>query len=257
MAINWKEAQKNEKDFWYEIYISETSNMYRKTDEEGWFFFAKEVIERHNTNFDFLSNKKILDIGSGPGGLAKGFHYSLKKNLIKNSQIIATDPLMDFYKDKIGLMKEDENLKLLSSKGECIDLENESIDIIFSSNVLDHCQNPASVINEAYRILKPGGIFFVSLHLLHNYLGFLSNYAKYFDKNHPHHFTLNKIKKIFLQKFANFNVTRNVSIIYDQKNFTFLNILKSPDKFRSLKRFSANYILYTCYLDCKKELIIS
>ena len=80
---------------------------------------------------------------------------------IKNISIIAVDPLMDFYKNEIEILKESSNLKLLNNKGENIDIPDNSVDIIFSTNVLDHCENPEDVIKECFRILKPGGLFSV------------------------------------------------------------------------------------------------
>ena len=48
---------------------------------------------------------------------------------------------MHFYKNEIGILKESSNLKLLNNK-ENIDIPDNSVDIIFSTNVLDHCENP-------------------------------------------------------------------------------------------------------------------
>jgi hypothetical protein len=37
MAINWTEAQKNEKSFWENIYIKDnTDTIYSKTNSSGW-----------------------------------------------------------------------------------------------------------------------------------------------------------------------------------------------------------------------------
>ena len=60
---------------------------------------------------------------------------------------------MDFYKNEIGILKESSNLKLLNNKGENIDVPDNSVDIIFSTNVLDHCITE-DVIKECFRILN-------------------------------------------------------------------------------------------------------
>ena len=99
MALNWQEAQKSEKKFWENIYVKEKKdNVYEKTSTEGWINFADQVLSRHDIKINFLDKKVILDLGSGPGGVAKGFHEKLKKKEIIGSKIIAVDPLMDFYK---------------------------------------------------------------------------------------------------------------------------------------------------------------
>ena len=254
MAINWTEAQKNEKSFWEKIYIKDnTDSIYSKTNSVGWKKFAIHVMERNKIKLDDLNNKTILDLGSGPGGVAKGIYELLKNNEISNVKIIAVDPLMDFYKNEIGILKEDENLKLLTNKGESIDINDETIDLIFSTNVLDHCDNPQKLIDESYRILKKDGIFFPSLHLVYSYLGPISGLIKYFDTNHPHHFTCKKIQRKLRERFEEIDTVNKYSIKHDQRNFTFKNIFKSKDYLRSLKRFISNYVLYTSYFRCIKK----
>ncbi len=253
MAKDWKTAQLKEKEFWSNIYTKDYSgDIYKKTDDEGWKYFANEILSRSKIEKKFLNNKVILDLGSGPAGVAKGIHEMVKKKEIHNCKIIAADPLMDFYQKHIGIFKEDENLSLLYDRGEKLNLENNSVDIIISTNVLDHCENPEDLINECSRILKPDGIFLPSVHLVYNYLGLFSPLIKYFDTNHPHHFTSLHLKKKLNSKFKNVNIVNKFSIKYDQKEFTFKNIFKRKNFLRSLKRFLSNFILYTCYFECKK-----
>tara|TARA_Y100000389_G_C17466442_1_gene526097 strand:+ start:3588 stop:4352 length:765 start_codon:yes stop_codon:yes gene_type:complete len=254
MAKDWKTAQIKEKEFWKKIYLTKSvDNIYKKTDAEGWKNFAEEILLRNNIQKKFLNNKVILDLGSGPAGVAKGIHEMVKKKEIINCKIIATDPLMEFYKKDINILKEDENLKLLSDMGEKLNLDNNSIDMIISTNVLDHCDNPDSLISEAYRVLKPKGIFFPSVHLVYDYLNSVSLFIKYFDTNHPHHFTNLKLVKKLKFKFNKIETINKYSVKHDQKKFTFKNIFKSKDFLRSFKRFISNYVLYTCYFKCTKD----
>jgi ubiquinone/menaquinone biosynthesis C-methylase UbiE len=254
MAKNWKDAQIHEQTFWKNIYINSTNDdIYNKTNALGWYNFAKHILDRNKIKLDELNNKMILDLGCGPGGVAKGLHEMLIKKDIIKSKIIAVDPLMDFYKNEINLLKEDENLKLLTNKGESLNLKDNSIDIIFSTNVLDHCDDAEKVISECYRVLKPNGIFFPSLHLVYDYLTIVSPFIKYFDTNHPHHFTRNSILKKFYIKFYEVDEVERYTIKNDQNNFTFFNIFKSKDLFRGFKRYLSNFVLYTCYFKCVKK----
>ena len=254
MAVNWQEAQIHEKKFWESIYINKKKDdVYEKTTSEGWKNFAYEVLKRHEIDLQFINNKIIVDLGSGPGGVAKGFHEMLKKKELKNTKIIAVDPLMDFYKKEIKILQEDDNLKLLTNKGEDLDLESNSVDMIFSTNVLDHCDDANNLIKEAYRVLKPGGYFFPSLHLVYDYLALVKNYIKYFDTNHPHHFSNHDINKMLKLNFSETKLSKKFTIFHDQKKFSFKNIFFGIDKIRSLKRYLSNYILYTGYFVCKKK----
>jgi ubiquinone/menaquinone biosynthesis C-methylase UbiE len=254
MAKDWKTAQIKEKEFWKNIYLTEAKDdVYRKTASKGWKDFAEEILSRNNIEKQFLNNKVILDLGSGPAGVAKGIHEMIKNNEIQNCNVIATDPLMEFYKNDIGILKEDENLKLFSDKGETLNLKDNSVDIIISTNVLDHCEDVDRLISEAYRVLKPNGFFFPSVHLVYNYLTPLSSLIKYFDTNHPNHFTNFKLVKKLQLKFSKIETVNIYSIKHDQKNFTFINIFKSKNFLRSVKRFISNYILYTSYFKCKKH----
>ena len=118
-------------------------------------------------------------------------------------------------------------------------------------NILN--QNKKNLISEANRILKPNGLFYPSVHLVHDYLKILSHLIKYFDTNHPHHFTRSMLEKKLNLHFKKIKVINFYSIKHDQKNFTFKNIFKSKDYLRSLKRFISNYVLYTCYFKCTKD----
>lgn len=51
----------------------------------------------------------------------------------------------------------------INQNGE-VPLDNASVDIILSSQVLEHVPSPERYIKEAYRLLKPGGLLFLSTH---------------------------------------------------------------------------------------------
>ncbi|WP_339610785.1 class I SAM-dependent methyltransferase [uncultured Planktosalinus sp.] len=52
--------------------------------------------------------------------------------------------------------------------GKKMPFENESYDCAFGTEVLEHCPEPEVVLNEVYRVLKPGGIFFFTVPFLWN-----------------------------------------------------------------------------------------
>lgn len=58
---------------------------------------------------------------------------------------------------------------LVAAVGEALPFRDNSIDIVVSLMVLEHVTNPQKVIEEVFRILKPGGVFFLACE---NYLAF-------------------------------------------------------------------------------------
>ena len=121
-----------------------------------------------------LKGKKVLEIGTGCGvnhivwqkkydieawGLepeGEGFENStdVARKLIRANRL---DPLR--VKDAVG---------------EAIPFPDNSFDIVYSSNVLEHVINPAKVLREAVRVLKPGGTLQIVC----------PNYLSYFDGHH-------------------------------------------------------------------------
>jgi SAM-dependent methyltransferase len=45
-----------------------------------------------------------------------------------------------------------------------VDEKSESFDIVLSTQVLEHVQQPGTYLSEAYRLLKPGGVFICTTH---------------------------------------------------------------------------------------------
>lgn len=121
--------------------------------------------------YSYLHRKKVLEIGSGlgvahivwtkkykidgyclePGGAGFESSYHLSRYLIK----------------KNGL----DDRRIIKATGEHIPFDSNKFDIIYSSNVLEHTQNPVLGLFEAARVLKTGGI-----------IQFIyPNYYSYFD----------------------------------------------------------------------------
>lgn len=254
MAKNWNDAQEKEKRYWHDIYISKKKDdIYRPSNEDDYKSFAIEILLRNNLSLEDLNNKVIIDLGSGPGGVAKGLHVLMQEKKIKNSKIIAIDPLMDFYKNQIKLMKEDENLKLVNSTAEELNLPDDFADIIFCTNVIDHCHDPEETIKQCARILRKQGNFYPSLHLAYSAYKPILGFLKYIDTNHPHHFDKSKIMVLLKKYFDKAESINNFSIKHDQKDFNFSFIFKSKDKIRAIKRFMSHYVLYTSYFQCVKN----
>jgi SAM-dependent methyltransferase len=57
------------------------------------------------------------------------------------------------------------SLNIQKMDAECMSFPDNSFDVIFSSAVFEHIANPARVLHEVARVLRPGGVFLCRLHL--------------------------------------------------------------------------------------------
>ena len=81
---------------------------------------------------------------------------------------------------------------LINSKAErIVELEKESVDIIFALNMLDHTENPKKVLDECFRILNNNGIIYIVCNIVRNILQPIRKLLWIIDKPHPHHFSKN------------------------------------------------------------------
>jgi len=97
------------------------------------------------------SKLKVLDIGCGTG---------------VNSQKIVS---MGHVVEGVDLSEEAiKRYRDLGFTGHCLDIErgsflsSDSYDVVFCSEVIEHLTVPAVVLNDFYRILKPGGVLILS-----------------------------------------------------------------------------------------------
>ncbi|MFW5785198.1 MAG: class I SAM-dependent methyltransferase [Chitinispirillaceae bacterium] len=132
-----------------------------------------ELVEQYEN----LSEKKVLEVGSGAGlsvtlwskefgaemyGIepcGEGFDESLKiaHRLLKNNGL----PLW----------------RIIAGFGEKIPFSNDSFDIVYSLNVLEHTDNPARVLQESFRVLRPGGLLYFTFP---NYMSFYEGHYAVF-----------------------------------------------------------------------------
>lgn len=98
---------------------------------------------------DFLSvtieNKKILDIGTGHGGIAN-YIASL------NNKVISVDVKNSICLDTKQLFEQQ------IVENETLPFENESFDIILSNHIIEHVEEQKLHLSEIYRVLKPDGV---------------------------------------------------------------------------------------------------
>ena len=142
---------------WYdqekEAYFLEESHT---GDEDPWYAYMRYVNEKYffsETPKD-VDSGSIIFLGAGSGIEAKHFHQSNPKwklNFIESSDAFKSVLLSRFKGSNVIKSRIDGK----------INLESNSNNIVCAFCVLHHIANVTDVINEIFRVTKPGGLFFV------------------------------------------------------------------------------------------------
>jgi SAM-dependent methyltransferase len=120
-----------------------------------------------------LAGKKLLEIGSG-------FGVSLAV-MLKQFKVDAygIEPACEGFDASYVCAREVlsanglDPLRLIDAVGESIPFSDSTFDIVYSNNVLEHTSDPAKVLCEAIRVLKPGGKLYV---VVPNYLAYFEGH---------------------------------------------------------------------------------
>ncbi len=102
-----------------------------------------------------IPNGINLDLGTGIGA-----YYSKIKEQSKS--LFALDGEMQYLKGFKSNLPNDSN-KIFLSKAENIAIKSDTFDSVFAIEVLEHVENLKSTILEVKRILKPNGLFYITV----------------------------------------------------------------------------------------------
>lgn len=114
---------------------------YRREQSEPAAFYAPlaadsvALLQRFTT----LAGQQVLDVGGGPGFFTQAFQT-------QGARYVSVDvrPLGDVCGDAMSLP-----------------IRNNTIDVCFSSNVLEHVPDPQRMLHEMLRVTRPGGLIFL------------------------------------------------------------------------------------------------
>ncbi len=120
----------------------------------GRSYFYNEMLEMPTTLklLGDVKNKKVLDLGCGPGLYAK--KLSERGTKVKG---------IDLSRDLIKIAKrENPNIEFKIGDAENLPYKNSEFDIVLAALVLGHLSNWDKALSEINRVLKRGGIFVFS-----------------------------------------------------------------------------------------------
>jgi ubiquinone/menaquinone biosynthesis C-methylase UbiE len=102
------------------------------------------------------SRENIIDIGGGFGR-----HAVLYAPEFENCVI--AEPSEKLLKEAQERLSNFTNIEYVRAFGQSLPFENNKFDVALLIRVIHHIQKPEEVLNEVYRILKPGGYFIIEV----------------------------------------------------------------------------------------------
>lgn len=209
--LEWNELMSRNFDhaLYYENPFSITSYI-----EQNRLKTINRLIVKHIKDYK-LENPLILEVGCGDGYVLKEISEKVKtSNLIG---IDANQKWLDDAKIRLG-----EKAKLIYGFAEELPFEDNSIDIIVCTEVLEHVIDPKSVLLELKRVIKPNCPVIVSIpnEKLINQLKNILAQIKIYNKLMPH---VKKDNEWHLHDF-DLNLLKNLA----ENDFNFSSIIKAP-----------------------------
>jgi ubiquinone/menaquinone biosynthesis C-methylase UbiE len=111
----------------------------------------RKRIEDIQQKFSLPKNATVLDIGASSGEF-------LVAATERGLQAMGVEPSADGVKS--GLAK---GLNMVQSPAEQLPFADETFDLVHSNHVFEHLANPQQSANEAFRVLKKGGVIFIEV----------------------------------------------------------------------------------------------
>jgi len=104
----------------------------------------------------FVKGLDVLEVGCGAGDFA--IHLALQK--AKVTAVDFSAEAIEIAKQKSK--KQNQQINFQVADAQSLPFANESFDLIFSCECLEHIPDPRKAVNELYRVLKPSGYLILS-----------------------------------------------------------------------------------------------
>ncbi|MEP6954364.1 MAG: methyltransferase domain-containing protein [Solirubrobacteraceae bacterium] len=127
-------------------------------------YYDEGVIELMATSAELDRSMTVADIGAGTGFVAAGVASRV-------ARVIAVDSspeMLAVARHNLATLNI-ENVELVEGDIEALPLADGSVDAAFANMVLHHAQNPAAMLAEMARIVRPGGTVAICDEVEHPY----------------------------------------------------------------------------------------
>lgn len=121
-----------------------------QTDPDGFYSVLAEDSVRQLAQHTPLNGRTIVDVGGGPGYFSDAFRAA-------GAAYLGIDP-------DVGELtaRGEAGENMVRGSGTKLPVRSGSVDICYSSNVLEHVSEPEVMLDEMCRVTKPGGTIFAS-----------------------------------------------------------------------------------------------
>src|SRR6185369_14133946 len=121
-----------------------------QTDPDRFYRTLADDSVRQLTDYVALDGLVLLDVGGGPGYFADAFRAA-------GARYVGVDP-------DIGELsaRGTPAAGMVRASGTALPFASGSVDVCYSSNVLEHVAEPVAMLREMIRVTRPGGTLFVS-----------------------------------------------------------------------------------------------
>lgn len=121
-----------------------------QTDPDGFYSVLAEDSVRQLAQHTPLDGRTIVDVGGGPGYFSDAFRAA-------GATYLGIDP-------DVGELtaRGEAGENMVRGSGTKLPVRSGSVDICYSSNVLEHVSEPEVMLDEMCRVTKPGGTIFAS-----------------------------------------------------------------------------------------------
>ncbi len=151
----------------------ETARRYNKETEKWMRSVSKSFVSAAKKWG--ITDSKVLDVGTGPGLLAIEFAKRIPE--VRVIGLDLSDVVLELARDNV--QKSGASLRVSFEKGDAenMPLEDDTFDLVISSNTLHLIKNPIRMFNEIQRVLKPKGKFLIS-DFRRSWLGIFSKHVR-------------------------------------------------------------------------------
>ena len=183
----WQAAQQAEFEGW------QTSKAVELELEEIRIKYG-EYLMQIAKDIEFNQNWEVLDVGCGPTCISQFLPPAKKTGIdpLAERQNIADKTVADVL--------------VRQGRGETLQFNDKTFDLVICRNVIDHTGNPKQVIREMHRILKNSGYLILASYVYPPFIRLTKNLAEKFSQfrnvAHPHTFTPNDLEMLIAEYFS-------------------------------------------------------